>query len=770
MKTPRTPHFQLHNTLLLMALAAAYPAPAIAASAGVAQFAVGEVNVRRADGKTDALVKGKDIQSGEAIVTGTTGRAQVKFSDGGLVSLQPNTEFKIANYVDQSNPKEDRFLVDLLRGSMRAITGLIGKRNRDNYKVTTQTATIGIRGSGFNAGYNPDGSLGVTTEFDGIEVCNAAGCVGLTAGESVVVVSNNSLPVRTNTRADVPTPQTKQEPAVVGNQADKSGENAAVAVVVAAAKGRDVAPSPTPAPTPVPAPAPKPGPTPTPAPAPTPTPTPAPAPTTKLLSGVAFTSSGLSGSGFDQRASVSGTLQVGDGINAALPIAYISDSASAGTGTRVGGGTVVASTGSLQTGDYVVVGNWAGSTWVADTSTSNVSTTAFAAGVPAPVSALATLSSQRGTYALKDATPVFAAGGGSGSLLATSKISVDFLGLSGTYANINLDVAMPGAIGYNLRGGITGSGTGLNGTLAVSGSGCEVDSGLCGYGSVVGGFSGSQAQYALISFAAYGQTTGVFGGAASFVNVGQTSTPSSITQLGLTTALKDGTGLIANGFYRTGYSTVTPNFYGEKLISLEDKNYLNSATLSNFYPPTGTFGALGVISDPDFLGWGNWTTGKSELRDSQNTVTASSMLASVHYLVGRPTPTSQMPYAGSASYSFVGGTAPTATLNGVTQAGQLVSASLNADFGLGTVNAVIGTQFGATPLTVTQQGTFLPGNANFIGGGVASSLTGFFTGNLAARAGLVYSSTENTTLGTVTGTAAFQRSSGSGLTLNTNPL
>ena len=163
-----TPALKLKHTLLALALAAAYPLQALAASAGVAQFIAGDVNVRRPDGQTDPLVKGKDIESGQAIVTGASGRAQVKFSDGGLISLQPNTEFKIANYVDQADPKQDRFLVDLLRGSMRAITGLIGKRNRDNYRVTTTTATIGIRGSGFNAGYNPDGSLGVTAEKDAI--------------------------------------------------------------------------------------------------------------------------------------------------------------------------------------------------------------------------------------------------------------------------------------------------------------------------------------------------------------------------------------------------------------------------------------------------------------------------------------------------------------------------------------------------------------------------------------------------------------------------
>ncbi|MES2913263.1 MAG: FecR family protein [Pseudomonadota bacterium] len=217
----------LQYSLLVLALSAVYPLSAAAAvSAGVAQFIAGDVNVRRPDGGTAPLAKGKDIESGESIVTGVNGRAQVRFTDGGLISLQPNTEFKIANYSDNAaNPREERFLVDLLRGSMRAITGLIGKRNRENYKVTTTTATIGIRGSGFNVGYNADGSLGVTTELDAIEVCNAGGCVGLTAGESVRVVNSQDAPVRTNTRAAVPTPASpEQEPTVAGNKSNAEGK------------------------------------------------------------------------------------------------------------------------------------------------------------------------------------------------------------------------------------------------------------------------------------------------------------------------------------------------------------------------------------------------------------------------------------------------------------------------------------------------------------------------------------------------------------------
>jgi hypothetical protein len=114
---------------------------------------------------------------------------------------------------------------------MRAITGLIGKRNRENYKVTTTTATIGIRGSGFNAGYNPDGSLGVTTELDAIEVCNAGGCVGLTAGESVRVINNTDAPVRTNVRANVPTPEPERDPITVGDKVNKDGKSDLIVIV-----------------------------------------------------------------------------------------------------------------------------------------------------------------------------------------------------------------------------------------------------------------------------------------------------------------------------------------------------------------------------------------------------------------------------------------------------------------------------------------------------------------------------------------------------------
>lgn len=225
-----TPPLNLKHSLLLLALAGGSPASAVAAvSAGIAQFVAGNVNVRADDGQTRPLTKGQDIESGQVIYTGETGRAQVKFTDGGLVSLQPNTEFKIASYVNKADPKEDRFLVNLLSGSMRAVTGLIGKRNKSNYRITISTSTIGIRGSSFRASLNPDGSVTVTAEKDAIEVCNGGVCVGLVAGESVVVRNSTDAPVRTIDRAGIPTPGQAQQLQVVGNNTTADGLLASLA-------------------------------------------------------------------------------------------------------------------------------------------------------------------------------------------------------------------------------------------------------------------------------------------------------------------------------------------------------------------------------------------------------------------------------------------------------------------------------------------------------------------------------------------------------------
>lgn len=193
--------FRLRNPALLMALAAVFPVLSHGAGAANVDFASGNVTAVNALGVQRPLTRGAEISNGDTIRTGEGGRAQVRFSDGAMVSLQPQTDFRIDNY--QYSGKADgqeKGFFSLLKGGLRTITGLVGRSTRDNYKVTTSVATIGIRGTEYSAALGASGSELVVNTGEGlVEVCNAAGCMLLASGESGIV-SGSRTPSRTDSR------------------------------------------------------------------------------------------------------------------------------------------------------------------------------------------------------------------------------------------------------------------------------------------------------------------------------------------------------------------------------------------------------------------------------------------------------------------------------------------------------------------------------------------------------------------------------------------
>ncbi len=198
-----------HSSAALMAaLAAAFPLTGHAAGAARVDFAMGDVKALAADGRSRTLAKGAEIESGEMIDTGS-GRAQVRFSDGAQVSLAPQTQFRIDEYrfAGKADGNEKGFF-SLLKGAMRTITGLVGRSNRDNYKVSTTVATIGIRGTEFSVTYG--NSINVTTGEGSNEVCNAAGCLILNSGETAYIADNNTRPVMTDKKTEIPPPPAQE--------------------------------------------------------------------------------------------------------------------------------------------------------------------------------------------------------------------------------------------------------------------------------------------------------------------------------------------------------------------------------------------------------------------------------------------------------------------------------------------------------------------------------------------------------------------------------
>lgn len=125
----------------------------------------------------------------------------MRFDDGAIISLQPNTEFRIDNFrfSGQQDGKERGFF-SLLKGGLRALTGLVGRVNKDAYKVTTSVATIGIRGTEYTLAYLGAESVAISTGEGAVEVCNGAGCTILVSGDSAIIEGANGAARRVDFR------------------------------------------------------------------------------------------------------------------------------------------------------------------------------------------------------------------------------------------------------------------------------------------------------------------------------------------------------------------------------------------------------------------------------------------------------------------------------------------------------------------------------------------------------------------------------------------
>jgi len=179
---------------MIAIVSAAFANPALA-NTGKVDFAVGNITVTGLDGRGRALVKGTEVKTGDKIVSSLDGRAQIRFSDGAYVSLQPNTEFDIQEYrYSGKTDGSESALFGLFKGAMRTVTGFVGRANKSRYKITTATATIGIRGTGGLISIGGDGSTLVTGSSGIWTLTNKGGTIDIPAGTAGFAGANVNVP------------------------------------------------------------------------------------------------------------------------------------------------------------------------------------------------------------------------------------------------------------------------------------------------------------------------------------------------------------------------------------------------------------------------------------------------------------------------------------------------------------------------------------------------------------------------------------------------
>jgi len=124
------------------------PAPQTIERQGIFKAVRGEVTVVRGDTRSAAVVGGA-LHTGDRVITGPQGAATLSLLDGTVIELGADSTTDLAQFRFDSTTNEGGMLVNLARGTLRMMTGLIAKTQPENVKVTTPTAVIGVRGTDF---------------------------------------------------------------------------------------------------------------------------------------------------------------------------------------------------------------------------------------------------------------------------------------------------------------------------------------------------------------------------------------------------------------------------------------------------------------------------------------------------------------------------------------------------------------------------------------------------------------------------------------------
>ena len=102
-----------------------------------------------AGGETLEAFPGLALREGDVIRTGDDGRLGLTLLDNTVMSVGPNAELVVEEYLFRPGEGELGLGVRLLRGTMQFISGVIAKLRPEAVKVRTTTGTIGVRGTRF---------------------------------------------------------------------------------------------------------------------------------------------------------------------------------------------------------------------------------------------------------------------------------------------------------------------------------------------------------------------------------------------------------------------------------------------------------------------------------------------------------------------------------------------------------------------------------------------------------------------------------------------
>jgi hypothetical protein len=176
--------------------------PATAADAvGWVRFAIGDAKL--STGST--LKKDDPIAVGQTITTSSNGHVHIRFNDDAFVSVRPNSTLTVEQYdFDKNDASKNRVRFTLSQGVARLITGKAGQAAKDNFRLNTPVAAIGIRGTDFLVQASESitrvavqqGAIIASPFSDSCARSGSAPCSGSNARELIGSLTGNYLEVK----------------------------------------------------------------------------------------------------------------------------------------------------------------------------------------------------------------------------------------------------------------------------------------------------------------------------------------------------------------------------------------------------------------------------------------------------------------------------------------------------------------------------------------------------------------------------------------------
>ena len=123
-------------------------------AAGTIQVVIGTARISQHTGQERPAARGDNLYEGDTVATDSNSNVQIRMIDEAIIWLRPESQFKIDKYrSNQHGAARNEASLRLLGGTLRQLTGMIGKSAPSDYKLKTPNAVIGIRGTEFDAMY-----------------------------------------------------------------------------------------------------------------------------------------------------------------------------------------------------------------------------------------------------------------------------------------------------------------------------------------------------------------------------------------------------------------------------------------------------------------------------------------------------------------------------------------------------------------------------------------------------------------------------------------